>query len=224
MRHFRTILVIFAPENKKNNQLKIYLQITSGRGPVECCRVVAEVSEMILSEAKQKGFEAEFVEREEGIEPRTMFSAVVLLQGEKIGDFVAAWEGTVQWVAQSPYRKFLKRKNWFVGVSRLAVPEFSQWDEREINFQTLRASGPGGQHVNKTETAVRAIHIPTGTVATAAEHRSQLQNKRLAMERLQVKLAAQKQEKVAAATQKNWHNHNVLIRGNPVRTIKKELN
>ena len=202
---------------------KVFLQITSGRGPTECCRVVAKVLEMILTEARQKGFDAEVVEREEGVVHRTLFSAVALVQGENLYDFIKSWEGTVLWIAQSPYRKFHKRKNWFVGVRRLAVPEISDWDEREIRFETSRASGPGGQHVNKTETAVKAIHIPTGTSATAADNRSQLQNRRLAMERLQVKLAAQKQEKLLAAEQSNWHNHNTLIRGNPVKTIKKEL-
>ena len=202
---------------------KVYLQITSGRGPTECCRVVAKVLEMILEEARKKGFEAEAVECEKGVVHRTLFSAVALVQGENLDDFIKSWEGTVLWIAQSPYRKFHKRKNWFVGVRRLAVPEISEWDEREIRFETSRASGPGGQHVNKTETAVKAIHIPTGTSATAADNRSQLQNRRLAMERLQVKLAAQKQEKLLAAEQSNWHNHNTLIRGNPVKTIKKEL-
>jgi peptide chain release factor len=178
---------------------------------------------MILTEARQNGFDAKVVEREEGVVHRTLFSAVALLQGDNLDNFVASWEGTVLWVAQSPYRKFHKRKNWFVGVRRLAVPEISDWDEREIRFETSRASGPGGQHVNKTETAVKAIHIPTGTSAAASDNRSQLQNKRLAMERLQVKLAAQKQEKLLATEQKNWHNHNTLQRGNPVKTIKKEL-
>ena len=202
---------------------KVYLQITSGRGPTECCRVVAKVLEMILAEALQKGFEAEVVEREEGVVHRTLFSAVALMQGENLDDFIKSWEGTVLWIGQSPYRKFHKRKNWFVGVRRLAVPEVSDWDEREIRFETSRASGPGGQHVNKTESAVKAIHIPTGTIATAADNRSQLQNRRNAMERLLVKLAAQKQEKLLSAEQSNWHNHNTLIRGNPVKTIKKEL-
>ena len=109
-------------------------------------------------------------------------------------------------------------------IQRLAIPETSEWDENEISFQTSRASGPGGQHVNKTESAVKAVHIPTGTTATASDNRSQLQNKRLAMERLQVKLAAQKQEKLLASTQNNWQNHNSLQRGNPAKVIKKELN
>ena len=202
---------------------KVYLQITSGRGPAECCRVVAKVLEMMITEARQKGLDAEVVEREEGVVRHTLFSAVALLQGENMDDFVASWEGTVLWIAQSTYRKFHKRKNWFVGVQRLAVPEISEWDEREITFQTLRASGPGGQHVNKAETAVRATHLPSGISVVASDNRSQMQNKHLAAERLQVKLALLKQEKILATTQDNWQNHNRLQRGNPVKIIKMEL-
>ena len=202
---------------------KIFLQITSGRGPAECCRVVAEVLKMILAEARQNGYDAEIVESEKGVVKNTLFSAVALLQGDNLAKFVESWEGTVQWIAQSPYRKFHKRKNWFVGVKRLVVPELSEWDEREIVFQTLRASGPGGQHVNKTESAVRATHIPSGISVLASDNRSQMQNKSLATERLQVKLALLKQEKILASEQKNWQNHNILQRGNPVKTIKKEL-
>ncbi len=202
---------------------KVYIQITSGRGPAECCRVVAKVLELIMAEAKQNGCDAEVVEREEGVLNRTLFSAVVLLQGTDLDKFVSSWAGTVLWIAQSPYRKFHKRKNWFVGVQRLDIPETPDWDEHDIRFQTLRASGPGGQHVNKTESAVRATHIPSGISVMASDNRSQLQNKRLATERLQVKLAAWKQEQLLASAQDNWQNHNELQRGNPVKTIKKEL-
>jgi len=202
---------------------KAYLQITSGRGPAECCRVVAKVLEMILAEARKLGYDAEVVESEEGVTPHTLFSAVALLRGDGIDEFIASWEGTVQWVAQSPYRLHHKRKNWFVGVQRLIVPEFSDLDRRDISFQTLRASGPGGQHVNKTESAVRATHAPSGISVVASNNRSQTQNKRLAEERLQVKIAMQKQEKMLAATQDNWQNHNTLERGNPIKTIKMAL-
>ena len=59
---------------------------------------------------------------------------------------------------------------------------------KDVRFQTMRGSGPGGQHRNKVETAVRAIHIPTGITTIATEHRSQHHNKQLALERLQNRL------------------------------------
>jgi len=202
---------------------KTYIQITSGRGPAECCRVVSKVVERILKEARQRGIHAEVVEREEGEINRTLLSAVIFLAGENISDFADSWEGTVLWIAQSPYRKFHKRKNWFVGVQCLPVFEETQWKESDIRVQTLKASGPGGQHVNKTESAVRITHIPSGISVTASDERSQLQNKKQAVERLKIKLAAYEQERAMAFTQDNWQNHNELERGNPVRVVKAEL-
>ena len=202
---------------------KIYIQITSGRGPAECCRVVSKILELMLKEAKQQNIYAEVVEREEGEINRTLLSAILFLAGENLESFVDSWEGTVLWISQSPYRKFHKRKNWFIGVQALSVLEKNDWNESDLRFQTLKASGPGGQHVNKTESAVRVTHIPSGISVTASENRSQLQNKKQAIERLKIKLAAYEQERLLALTQENWQNHNELERGNPVRTIKSEL-
>jgi peptide chain release factor len=179
--------------------------------------------EKILKEAKQQGISAEIVEREKGEVNRTLLSAVLFLAGENLKTFVDSWEGTVQWIAQSPYRKFHKRKNWFVGVQCLPAFEENQWDESELRVQTLKASGPGGQHVNKTESAVRITHIPSGISVTVSDERSQLQNKKQAIERLKIKLAAHEQERTMAFEQTNWQNHNELERGNPVRVIKAEL-
>jgi len=202
---------------------KVYIQITSGRGPAECCRVVSKVLELMLKEAKQQNIYAEVVEREEGEINRTLLSAILLLAGENLESFVDSWEGTVLWISQSPYRKFHKRKNWFIGVQALPILEKNDWNENDLRFQTLKASGPGGQHVNKTESAVRVTHIPSGISVIASENRSQLQNKKQAIERLKIKLAAYEQERLLAITQENWQNHNELERGNPVRTIKSEL-
>jgi peptide chain release factor len=202
---------------------KTYIQITSGRGPAECCRVVSKIVEYILKEARQRGIYAEVVEREEGEINRTLLSAVLFLVGENLSDFTDSWEGTVLCIAQSPYRKFHKRKNWFVGVQCLQAFEESKWNESDIRVQTLRASGPGGQHVNKTESAVRVTHIPSGISVTASEERSQLQNKKQAVERLKIKLAAYEQQRAMAFGRDNWQNHKELERGNPVRVIKAEL-
>lgn len=202
---------------------KIYMQITSGRGPAECCRVVALILEQIMKDAKQQGLTVEVLGREEGPLNWTLFSAVLLLEGRDCDAFVKGWEGTIQWIAQSLYRIYHKRKNWFVGVNGFLVPDINNINEKDYSYQTLRSSGPGGQHVNKTESAVRIKHLPSGLSVTASDQRSQVQNKKLATERLLVKLAAWETELQMRAAQENWSNHNNLQRGNPVKVIKKSL-
>lgn len=202
---------------------KTYLQITSGRGPVECCRVVALVLERILKQAQTRKLKVEIVEKEAGPANRTLLSAVIALEGAGCDTLVEEWEGTVLWIACSPYRIHHRRKNWFVGVQTFLLSESREATENEIRYETLRASGPGGQHVNKTESAVRAVHIPSGISVVASDQRSQWQNKKLATERLQVKLTAWNVEQAMIQAQANWSNHNSLQRGNPVKVIQEEL-
>lgn len=202
---------------------KTYLQITSGRGPVECCRVVALVLERILKQAQTRKLKVEIVEKEAGPANRTLLSAVIALEGAGCDTLVEEWEGTVLWIARSPYRIHHRRKNWFVGVQTFLLSESREATENEIRYETLRASGPGGQHVNKTESAVRAVHIPSGISVVASDQRSQWQNKKLATERLLVKLTAWNVEQAMIQAQANWSNHNCLQRGNPVKVIQEPL-
>ena len=202
---------------------KTYLQITSGRGPVECCRVVALVLEKILREAQKRKLRVEILEKETGPVTRTLLSAVVALEGAGCDVLADEWEGTVLWIARSPYRIHHRRKNWFVGVQTFLLSESREATEDDIRYETLRASGPGGQHVNKTESAVRAVHIPSGISVVASDQRSQWQNKKLATERLLVKLTAWNIEQAMIQAQTNWSNHNSLQRGNPVKIIQEEL-
>lgn len=204
---------------------KIFLQITSGRGPAECCRVVALVLERIISTAKKKGLTTEVLEREEGVINRTLFSATLSIEGEKesLDEIANEWVGTILWISKSPYRIYHKRKNWFIGVNSFTVPSLNDIDSKDFEYQTLRASGPGGQHVNKTESAVRVTHIPSGLSVTASDQRSQIQNKKLATERLLVKLESWKIEEGMKVAQSNWINHNSLERGNPIKTIDEPL-
>ena len=199
------------------------MQITSGRGPAECCRVVALVLEKILKQAAAKGVKTEIVERETGPLNRTLLSAVLSLQDGNYHELIEDWEGTVQWISKSPYRIYHKRKNWFVGVQTFTLSESQEATEAEIRYETLRSSGPGGQYVNKTESAVRAVHIPTGMIVVASDQRSQWQNKKLATERLLLKLASWSIEQAMIQAQANWSNHNCLQRGNPVKVIQEPL-
>ena len=202
---------------------KTYLQITSGRGPVECCRVVALVLERILKQAQTRKLKVEIVEKEAGPANRTLLSVVIALEGAGCDTLVEEWEGTVMWIASSPYRIHHRRKNWFVGVQTFLLSESCEATENEIRYETLRASGPGGQHVNKTESAVRAVHIPSGISVVASDQRSQWQNKKQATDRLLVKLTAWNVEQAMIQAQANWSNHNSLQRGNPVKVIQEEL-
>ena len=204
--------------------MKTYIQITSGRGPVECCRVVVLVMQKIISQAKALGLEATMVEHEDGPHDGCMFSATLAVEGEDTGILTSGWEGPVLWVAQkNPFRPWHRRKNWFVGVHAFKPLETSKVSERDIAYDTLRASGPGGQNVNKVETAVRATHRPTGISVVASDLRSQSQNKRLALERLMMKLSAMEEDRRQCQTREVWMNHNTLQRGNPVKTFKGDL-
>ena len=203
---------------------KEYIQITSGRGPVECCRVVVLVMNKIIEQAKSLGYEVEIVEHEDGPNDGCMFSATLAIESENAISLKEEWEGSVLWVAQkNPFRPWHRRKNWFVGIHAFKPLEKAKVSERDITYDTLRASGPGGQNVNKVETAVRATHRPSGISVVASDLRSQSQNKKLAYERLMMKLSAMEEEKQMHQTRDVWMNHNTLERGNPVKKFKGDL-
>jgi peptide chain release factor len=203
---------------------KQYVQITSGRGPVECCRVVVLVTQKIVEQAKQLRLEIEVVEHEDGLQDGCMFSATLSVSGDDIEKLRSEWEGPVLWVAQkNKFRPWHRRKNWFVGIHFFKPLKSESINERDISYETLRASGPGGQNVNKVETAVRAVHLPTGITVLASDLRSQTQNKKLARERLTMKLSAMEEAKQMQQTHAVWMNHNTLERGNPVKIFKGDL-
>ncbi|WP_228085061.1 peptide chain release factor H [Mucilaginibacter sp. JRF] len=199
------------------------IQITSGKGPAECCRVVACVQSLMMKQAKQQGIKLEVLENKPGEQNGTLLSATMMAGGENLGAFIAEWAGTVQWIAQSPYRRFHKRKNWFVGVAAFDIKQMPQWNPKDVKLETCRSSGPGGQNVNKVETAVRGTHQPSGLQVMAMDSRSQLENKKLCLARLEAKVMVWQTEQLMQQQQHQWQQHNQLLRGNPVKTIKAEL-
>ena len=200
----------------------ITIQITSGHGPAECCRVVARVQEMILKQAKKLKIQIEVLENISGELNGTLLSGTLSARGENLS-FIKEWEGSILWISQSPYRKLHKRKNWFVSVAVTQETEGPQWNPKEIFFETLRASGPGGQNVNKVETAVRGIHKPSGLQVLVMDTRSQLQNKKLCIERLEAKIMSWQTDHRIAHQKEQWNNHSLLERGNPVKVITEKL-
>jgi peptide chain release factor len=180
---------------------------------------VARVQEKMLTQARNNGIEMEVLENRKADLKGTLLSATILAKGKNLQAFVGEWRGTVQWIAQSPYRKFHKRKNWYVGVEIFDVKERLPWNPQEVVFETCRASGPGGQNVNKVETAVRGTHLASGIQVLAMDSRSQLQNKKLCLQRLQEKVLAWQTGQLLLQQQARWQEHNILERGNAVKTI-----
>lgn len=201
----------------------ISIQITSGQGPEECCRVVAKVQEILIKQAKQLKIQIEVLENIKGELNGTLSSALLLAKGEDLTAFIKEWQGSILWIAQSPYRRYHKRKNWFIGVEIYENQEKLKWNPKEVVIETLRASGPGGQNVNKVETAVRAIHKPSGLQVLVMDTRSQLQNKKLCLKRLESKVISWQTRQLVDQQQLQWQNHTALSRGNPVKTITARL-
>ncbi|GAA3594559.1 peptide chain release factor H [Flavivirga amylovorans] len=195
------------------------IQITSGRGPVECCWVVAQILKYFIEEIKKAKIEYTLLQRELGTENGTLQSATIQLEGKALESFLSNWLGTIQWIGKSSFRKFHKRKNWFIGIYEIEETEQTNLKESDIKFQAIRSSGPGGQHVNKVSSAIRATHTKTGIQVLVMDSRSQHQNRKIALKRLQEKVAEYHNEQLKASVQNKWENHLSLERGNPVRVF-----
>jgi len=202
--------------------MAVLLQITSGRGPVECCLAVAKMADILMADACKAGIDAERIETEPGPQDGTMLSALIHLEGVQADIFAAGYVGTVKWMFTSPFRPGHKRRNWFVGIRTVEMPTLVKLDERDIRIETMRGSGPGGQHVNTTESAVRAVHLPTGLSAIARDERSQSSNRKRALERLGILVARYEQKLLVTAQKMRWDAHNELERGNPVRIYSEK--
>lgn len=195
------------------------IQITSGRGPLECQWVVAKVLKAFLEEAKNNNIDYEIIHRENGNENLTLKSVTILLKAKNITEFLKTWLGSICWIGKSTFRKLHKRSNWFIGIFELEGLEKINFNEKDIQFQTTRSQGSGGQNVNKVNTAVRATHVPTGQSVFVQDTRSQLENKKLSVTRLKEKVMEVYIQQLEKRMQETWNNHLQVQRGNPTRTF-----
>jgi peptide chain release factor len=198
------------------------LIVTAGRGPVECRRAVGQVSQVLAAEAEALGFAVDAVPGPDA-DGEGPVSLRLLLSGEAeaLAAFLHGWLGSVQWVARSERRSKADRKNWFVGIAEdaAAPADLPSVDVRDVVYTAMTAGGPGGQHQNKTASAVRALHKPSGIAVVVRSERSQHRNRALAVERIAALLALRARMDLVNNERRAWTLRVEVQRGDPVRVL-----
>ncbi|MFH0776256.1 MAG: peptide chain release factor 2 [Patescibacteria group bacterium] len=197
------------------------LEIHAGAGGVDAADWAEMLLRMYLRFAEKKNWKTEILEKSEA-EEAGIRSATIEIKGENAFGLLKGEKGGHRLVRRSPFNSAHSRETSFAKVAVLPIladeNEIAIKDE-ELKIDTFCASGAGGQHVNRTESAVRITHLPTGIVTSCQNERSQHQNKARALEILRGKLAERKlEEKEAAEAKLRGKNLKADFGGDTIRS------
>lgn len=195
------------------------LSIHAGAGGTESCDWAEMLLRMYIRWAERHGFQYEIQDLQAG-DSAGLSSATIRIAGPYAYGYAKAGRGVHRLVRISPFDPNRRRHTSFSSVDVIAELEDEEIQveirEEDLRIDTFRAGGRGGQHVNKTESAVRITHIPTGIVASCQSDRSQHKNKATALKNLKLKLMLLQQEEKKAEMEKFYGEKGEIGWGNQI--------
>ena len=206
--------------NEETDHCNAYLNLHPGAGGVESQDWAEMLLRMYQRWAQKKGFETEIVSLEVG-DGAGIRDATLHIRGAYAFGYLTAENGIHRLVRLSPFNAQNKRQTSFCGVS--VSPEIDDSvevliEDKDLRIDTFRASGAGGQHVNKVSSAVRITHIPTGLAVSCQSERSQINNKDSAMKMLKSKLYELEKQKKDQESQEKSLDRKSVEWGNQIRS------
>jgi len=207
----------FSNQHDKNNAI---ISIHAGAGGVESCDWVKMLVRMYSMWVENKGFEIEVVDSFDG-EGSGIKNITMMIKGKYAYGFLQSEIGIHRLVRVSPFDSNKRRHTSFASVD--VIPEVDDSiniaiGNKDIRIDTYRASGAGGQHINKTDSAVRITHFATGIVVQSQNDRSQIKNRITAMKLLKAKLYKFEHEKRSASCEKRYAEKDFIEWGNQIRS------
>jgi peptide chain release factor 2 len=204
-------------QRDRNNAI---MSIHAGAGGTESCDWAQMIVRMYSRWAEDKGFETDVVDILDG-DGAGIKSITMIIKGEYAYGFLQSEIGVHRLVRISPFDSNKRRHTSFASVD--VIPEVDDniniiIEDKDIRIDTYRASGAGGQHINKTDSAVRITHLTTGIIVQSQTDRSQIKNRATAMKLLKAKLYELEQEKQRSDYEKHYNEKGAIEWGSQIRS------